>query len=322
MVSAHGHKDPRNRAVWTLVDIKYGTSAFLDCVYAGTEKKNGENGASLAKLHIDKGGGKHSYVGAVVDNTSSMVNMMSRLTTMYPWLATCGCVVHVLDLFVEEVAKLHEINDVVKHCREIIRLVRKHDWVYEAYLEELAKERSPPRRLRSFPKTRYGYAYLMIESVVSNFSILLRLIERPEFRAMMKTTNKKDGTRARWQAVVDVLEQGNSRKKMWAVRNILAPPSMAIEYISREKTPASHVYPVLQGLYEITQSLSKLPEFSKYVDADTLNRVKALLVERWDTTMSANSQKIGFNTCVLQAVFGWDPAAQFAANKNLREQPN
>ena len=38
----------------------------------------------------------------------------------------------------------------------------------------------------------------MIESVVSNFSILLRLIERPEFRAMMKTTNKKDGTRARW----------------------------------------------------------------------------------------------------------------------------
>ena len=63
---------------------------FLDCVYAGTDKKNGEKGASLAKLHIDKGGGKHSYVGAVVDNTSSMVNMMSRLTTMYPWLATCG----------------------------------------------------------------------------------------------------------------------------------------------------------------------------------------------------------------------------------------
>ena len=59
------------------------------------------------------------------------------------------------------------------------------------------------------------------------------------------------------------------------------------------------MYPVLQGLYEITQSLSKLPEFSKYVDADTLNRVKTLLVERWDTTMSANSQKIGFNTCVL-----------------------
>ena len=84
--------------------------------------------------------------------------------------------------------------------------MRKHDWLWEAYLEERAKDTQKQPLLRSFPDTRYGYAHLMVGSVVLNFHVLLRVFGRPEFSVFIKKTSKKDGTRDRWHKALDSFE--------------------------------------------------------------------------------------------------------------------
>ena len=45
--------------------------------------------------------------------------------------------------------------------------------------------------------------------------------------------------------------------------------------------------------------MPKDAELTKYLQKDTLCACKALLLERWDTSVTANSRKVGYNTCVL-----------------------
>ena len=51
-------------------------------LYSGTEKKSGERCAELAQKFVETRGGFEKYVGAVVDNTSSMlVTLDLKLST-------------------------------------------------------------------------------------------------------------------------------------------------------------------------------------------------------------------------------------------------
>ena len=108
-IGIDGHKDGKRRHVETITRMTCGVSAFEDAYHMGTERSTGENLAKILRPLIS-----HSKVIAVVadntgNNTGTKTGLFASLQYGMPWLICLGCCVHVLDLLVEDLAKLPKL---------------------------------------------------------------------------------------------------------------------------------------------------------------------------------------------------------------------
>ncbi|XRB11796.1 hypothetical protein RI054_03g16290 [Pseudoscourfieldia marina] len=184
-VSLDGHKDTRKRYVWTLSKLKPKLSLFEDVVYAGTSSKGSSDAMTLARPMLSD----PDAVAVVVDNTSSMVGFLNKVREEFPNLIAIGCCVHVTDLFIEDIADIEEIAELVDLCRFIVRTVTRTDFLKEYFLEK--KEKTAPS-LKSFPFTRFCYAYLMLISVAANWNVIMTLVQTPRFLAMVDNAGRNN----------------------------------------------------------------------------------------------------------------------------------
>lgn len=186
------------RHVETLTRAKLGISTMLSAELLGTKRATGAHLAQLVFKYLDK-----SCIAVVADNTGNNTGKDNGLFTVlreqYPTLLCIGCCVHVLDLLIEDLAKISEIDDAGRSAHFMVTFVKKHGLLYEEFLQ-IQKSLGLKRDLVTFPLTRFAYMHLMCSRVACNFSALRLVSESNAFnvvKSQMRMRGEK-GKKASW----------------------------------------------------------------------------------------------------------------------------
>ena len=125
---------------------------------------------TLGHLDRDPVTVRKRYIAVVADNTGTMQTMFLCLLTVYPFLFMMGCCVHILDLLIEDIAKIGEIASIGGDSHFVISFVKKHGVLHELFLE-IQLELKIKNSLKLFPLTRFAYLCLMIHTELVNFRV-------------------------------------------------------------------------------------------------------------------------------------------------------
>ncbi|KAK3246606.1 hypothetical protein CYMTET_43862 [Cymbomonas tetramitiformis] len=165
-----GKTNVRGRATVNVIEAKQGISAYVKTSYIGAQEHSGRVHADIAKGVLDDG---KDWVAVVADNTGNMRVMFVLLRAQYAWIFFLGCVIHVLDLLIEGIAKLEEFATILSDFYFIVVFLKRHGLLYEAFTAEQKKRhQNKAFSLRLFPLTRFAYIYLLIYSCLRNWATL------------------------------------------------------------------------------------------------------------------------------------------------------
>ena len=133
-----GHKDGKGRSLETVTEAKLGCSTFAGAEYMKTERATGERLAKTVTWYL---GTAALYIAVVADNTGNNDTMFKELRKVpeYQHLFFLGCYVHILDLLVEDIAKLTVFAELAKDTHFIISFIKKHSLLYEEFLDSKQK---------------------------------------------------------------------------------------------------------------------------------------------------------------------------------------
>ena len=164
--------------------MKCGISAFEDARHMGTERSTGENLARLVQPLISP----HKTIAVVADNTGnntgSQTGLFAILNYHYPWLICLGCCVHVLDLLIEDLAKLPKVASTGADAHFLVTFTKKHGILFEEFMVAQTKT-SCRLELVLFPATRFAYIYLMCQRVAANMAALY-LVSGSQYSRQLK----------------------------------------------------------------------------------------------------------------------------------------
>ena len=90
----------------TICICKLFISTFLTCVWMSTRQSTGVSLADIVTPHLGDG---LAFFAVVADNVKQHHAMFAIIIRRFPWLFCLGCFVHVLDLLIEDIAKIPAI---------------------------------------------------------------------------------------------------------------------------------------------------------------------------------------------------------------------
>lgn len=117
---------------------------------------------------------EEAYCGIVGGNVACNLGAMRHVEAEYPKIIVGSCVAHGGDLLCEDLAGIPEIDEAISQAKSLVVFVKGHKYVKSRFDDIRSKiQLSPnsvrrPRSLKLFPKTRFGYASLMLEIVLEN----------------------------------------------------------------------------------------------------------------------------------------------------------
>ena len=243
-VVVDGFKDRCNRHVMNFAVCKRGVSTYFATKYFGTRSHAGTVYVTAVKEVV--GDGKE-YRAVVADNTGSMKDvMLPQLGACFPFWFLLGCVPHVLDLLIEDIAKISEIHTVVTTFHGIIMFIKRFSMLEEAFLER----KTVKMGFKLFSITRFAYAYLLVYSVLLHLPILYCVGEWAEY-TLVKTkitkktkVDKRGEKRAEFGDFETACSSVELKKKAKAVVAVLKPLSSTLHYLEGNSVPPSHVLPL------------------------------------------------------------------------------
>eukprot|EP00954_Amorphochlora_amoebiformis_P017829 1321798-Amorphochlora_amoeboformis.AAC.1 len=101
-----------------------------------------------------------------------------------------GCASHVMDLLYKDLVKgIPLLNRVVQDCVFISNTVKNN--MYEKWIDATKNLSPKPPKPRNFPDTRFGYATLVLSTVIKNQGTLEKMISTTEMksRSMQEISN-------------------------------------------------------------------------------------------------------------------------------------
>lgn len=218
-----------------------------------------------------------------------------------------------LDLLVEDVAKIPVLNKVATEAHMVVSFLKSHSLLYEEFLT--AKEQLRIRSdLHLFPTTRFAYLHFMLSSLQKVMSPVRVVVESAIFKVCFDEVKKKggeDGERAvaKFSEFRRLVEDASFKRSLSAAAAVLQPISMALHYLEGDSIPLSHVYPVYQGIYDFIQSIKEHQSLvENLLDDEQCAQMIKLVEERWQGT----TRKKGLKADVHLLAFVLDPYAQAA----------
>eukprot|EP00873_Tetraselmis_striata_P040466 jgi/Tetstr1/460730/TSEL_005916.t1 len=178
------------------------------------------------------------WAGVVADNVRYMRNTLTALVELFPTLLSIGCVAHVLDLLCEDFAKL--LDETVNTAKTIVLFIVQHDRLRQLFLRIKGPQGVG---LRTFPDTRFGYACLMIQSVLSNKRHLRDMVDDASWEDVSQ--NKDGSAVANRELFLDVVDTRSKWEDMQCAVNLLLPVSDALQFIEGNTTRVSFVYLIM-----------------------------------------------------------------------------
>lgn len=305
-----GHKMGK-RHVETLTRAKLGVSTFQHAELLATKRATGKVLCELVSKYIDG-----TVIAVVADNTGNntgnRTGLFALLRARTPTLLCIGCCVHVLDLVIEDVAKMEYVSAAANMAHFVTTFVKKHALVYEEFLQ-CQKLLKVKLELVVFPLTRFAYAHLMCMRVVKNFSVLRLLSESDSFAAVKAQVSKRgrqgEKSLVEFQRFEDLVGSRDARTKILGAAMLLEPFSTVLHYLEGDSVPVSHVYPCYQLLYDFVQQLGKVSQISALLeDEDEQDKVCSIVRDRW----LGAARKTGLKDQLHFCAFALDPYAQAA----------
>ena len=309
-----GHKDGRGRTLETFTKAKLGVSVFAGCEYMLTERATGARMAVSVKRFILKE--PHMYIAVVADNTGSNWSMFESLSqiALLSHMFFLGCCVHVLDLLVEDVAKLPKFSAMSKQAHEVIAFIKKHSILYEEFLAAKAEQKIRSD-LHLFPATRFAYLYLMLMSLHKTMSAVRVMSESGVYKLSKDIVRKRGGDEGKkalekFNSFEDIIDSRSFKTRLNLCASVLMPFSCALHYLEGDKVPISHVYPVYQALFSYVQGLKDEVDKSlqDFLEESDIEKMIELVQTRWH----GKTRTVGLKANAHMLAFTLDPYAQAA----------
>ena len=236
-----GFKDANKRHVMNLTKFKLGITSYLNTEWFGRRKHSGRTYASVVMQQL--GDDAHlEFIAVVADNTSSMLSMFSILASVYIGIFFLGCVVHVLDLLIEDIVKkVRIIETTADDIRFVVVLIMTYSQLSELFREECEKHhgKNHTKNLVLYPDTRFAYVYLMAKRVLYNFSILMVIADSPEFKLLRRTV--KSSRRGHFDRFEELFSSSTFKKRVVAVVFVLEPILLILHLNESDTCPIAVV---------------------------------------------------------------------------------
>ena len=245
-------------------------------------------------------------------NTSMVKGLFGVLSGMYNWFFI-GCCVHCMDLLAEDVAKLPDVAEIIADCKYIVLFAIRYSMIFETFLElQKARRRTDPKAsmlgLKTFPDTRFAYAFFMVFSVCVNWSVLVTLVDTPEFKLMKRSARDTEKTKRRsaFTKFENLIWSGHTKRKAEAAVSLMQPISTSLHYLEGDDVDCSHV----MAVYVVADQNAKTPtpEIVDAFSSETADAVKACFAVRWN----GQGRKIGIKHDAHCLAFKVDLVLQFA----------
>lgn len=290
---------------------KLGVSTYLEGALLGKNRATGKHLAELVLKHLNS-----SFIAVVADNTGNNTGSQSGLFALLkarrPTLLCIGCCVHVLDLLMEDLAKIPAITAVSNDAHFLTSFVKKHPLLYEEFLV-IQKSIGVKLELVLFPLTRFAYVHLMCYRAWKNFSALRLLSESDTFTLVKQQVRRRgqSGQRAveEFNRFEDLAGTRSVKMRLRGVASVLQPFSQVLHYLEGDSVPISHVYPCYQLLYDFSQEIGQLEELTNVLsNEEEQDLVVNAVRQRW----LGSGRKVGLRDELHFCAFVLDPYAQAA----------
>jgi hypothetical protein len=307
-----GHKEGKHRHVETITKAKLGISTFAGGEYMRTTRTTGKNLATVALKYLTP-----IFIALVADNTGNNTGentgLFAFVLAVLPTLFCLGCYVHVLDLLIEDIAKLPLIKEVGDDAHFCVSFLKKHGLLFEEFLCCQVKL-GVKVELVLFPATRFAYLFLMCHRVLLNLSVLRLLTESPTY-ALVKSSTKKRGEEgkkalAEFKRFEKLVESREFRGRLMGTTSVMEPFSIALHYSEGDSVPLSHVLPVFQFIYDFSQQIDSFEAITEFMqEEEERDAVADCVRQRW----LGQTRKVGLKADVHLLCFVLDPFAQAAS---------
>lgn len=319
-VGIDGHKDGRSRTLETVTKAKLGVSVFAGCHYMLTQRATGPHLAELLKPYLLAN--PNEIIAIVADNTSSNVAMfdeLAKVNVLKP-LFFLGCFVHVMDLLVEDIAKIPAFETIGSQAHSTISFVKRHATIYEEFLS-IKGRLGVHSDLHLFPTTRFAYLHLMLRSLQRCMLAVRGLVDSPVYTLTKENTRRRGGEDGRkafetfkqFEETISPVDFGH--RLGWAAQ-ILMPISKALHYLEGDSVPLSHVYPVYQCIYDYAQTLPDELSLQQFLSEEEFETITEVVKDRWGGT----SRKKGLKADIHLLAYVLDPYAQGALTSPSQPQ--
>ena len=131
--------------------------------------------------------------------------------------------------------------------------------------------------LKTFPDTRFAYAFFVIFAVLENWATIQSLIESDEYKLFKRTA--KPGRRELLKKFEKLVGDSETKRKGVAAVGVMRPVSTALHYLEGDDVDASHVLPIYTVLHQNAQFPSA--DIKDELDQTTLDAVTQSYVDRW-----------------------------------------
>jgi len=169
---------------------------------------------------------------------------LEEVENEYRGLLCYGCVAHLLDLLCEDFGKI--LKPIIDDVEFVINFVLSHERLKSLFLR---LKGAHGRGLRSFPDSRFGYAYEMIESLSLNMTILKMLLDpahATEWKQATTNKNKKPIAQlARFRALVGNVDFSDV---LTCVLEVLRPVASALRFVEGDSVSLSFFYPLFLAI--------------------------------------------------------------------------
>ena len=309
-----GKTDVCGRATVNFGNMKQGVVAYLSTRFLKKQKHSGETHAQMVQETI--GDAKHKYQAVVADNTGNMQTMFRLLRSIYPLLFFLGCCIHVLDLLIEDLAKLQQIANLVADFHFIIVFIKRNSLLFETFLEAQISFYGANKflSLRIFPLTRFAYCYLMVLCVLRNIlaAVIRDIPTWAEFAivrdAAVKVArrDKRPAVEAEFRRFETLVESAATKKAGEGILALLSPFSLVLHFLEGDSVPCSYILPLYASLLHFAKHL---PDSVRNVlEEATIDAVQEAVRSRW----TGSSQHVGLRHVVHGLAFALDPFVRAA----------
>ena len=278
-----GFKDRRGRHVMNISEAKVGFAAYSKTAWFGRRSHGGE---TYFKEIESLAGDGDEYIACCADNTSSNTSMQSglfgRLSRKYSWFFL-GCCVHCMDLLSEDVAKMPEIASVIGDFKLVTGVVLRFSLLTETFIDLQVRRHKADRSaskimLKTFPDTRFAYAFFVVYAVLLNWTVLQSLVDSPEYKVLK--ANAKPSRRAVLRKFELIVGDPNKRNLGNAVVAVMRPISSVLHYLEGSDVDASHVLPLYVLLHQ--QAQSPCDDVKEELTPEAIATIAGLFKDRWN----------------------------------------
>eukprot|EP00253_Pinus_taeda_P017282 PITA_17282 len=220
--------------------------------------------------------GVANVVQTITDNASISVLVGKMLEEKHKTIFSTPCVVHCIDLMLEDIGKIDWVKNTVEHAKSVTKYIYSHSWI----LSMMRKHRGGRDIIRPVI-TRFATHFLTLQSMLSQHRNLQSVFSSDEWNEC-QWSRKQDGK--------DVKKKVNEEifwKRVVEIVKVAEPLVKVLWLVDGERLAMGFIYEAMDQAKEKIKAIYK-DRVVKY------GPIWAIIDERWDNQLHCPIHAVGF----------------------------